>query len=119
MGNKSNENQKIMEYELICRRLKEFALLCKPHDVISFSIRFFQDEASPQSSIDHAFHCLPFVLFNNEAFRSFACTIFSSEISKLGGSRDCLDGDKVSSILTRMQSAEGFQLNHAISEVWL
>ena len=54
--------------------------LCRPQNVINFTIRYLQDEKSSSSiqriEENHAIHMLPFLITQPEEFYNVACTIF-------------------------------------------
>lgn len=56
--------------------LYEATLLCRPRNFLKFSIRYLQDCKASNPDEAHAFHCLPFLLYNPEEFQNAACTIF-------------------------------------------
>lgn len=82
--------------------LQECVLLCRPSNVVTFCARFFRDESRPNPAVCHAMHFIPFLLFEEVAFRTHMCTIFSYEISQQNPVRDGLDAATVLRILNEM-----------------
>ena len=66
-------------------KLVEQLLICRPHDAISFTVRYFYDERNGQvngsPSFSHAIHSLLFLIKKPVQFRSAISTIFCYENS--------------------------------------
>lgn len=64
----------------LVRSLEQAVLLCRPRDVLAFSVRYLSDEnGSTTPIVSHAIHALPFLLLQPDAFRSAACTVYCSD----------------------------------------
>jgi hypothetical protein len=96
--------------------LQECVVLCRPRNVIPFTIRYFHDEAQPYPTVNHAYHCLPYLLYEENTFRAYACTIYSHELSLLGSNRDTLDSTCVLRAVQSMVSEE-FVISDSIRQL--
>lgn len=99
------------------RSLQDAAAACKPINEIAFAIRFFQDEADPNPELAHAYHYLPYVLMDETLFRSYACTIFTSELTRTGKQRQSVGGDAITNIVSRMKNHDTFQTDSVVDEM--
>lgn len=74
-------NWKPSDFHAVLLRLQERALLCRPNDAISFSLKYLEDEKAYSSSpeyckIAHSLQYLPYLLKNSREFSSNLCITF-------------------------------------------
>lgn len=90
------------EFNSIIGNFQEALLLCRPRNILRFSSRYFKDEESENKEEAHAVHTLPFLLLNQNEFRSVACTIFCKQISTGAVSSEYLDVAVVQELIRKM-----------------
>ena len=93
------------EFNTILGSFQESLLLCRPRNVLKFATRYFKDEEVENKEEAHAVHSLPFLLFNQNEFRSVACTIFCRQISIGVQSTEYLDVAVVEELIKKMDLA--------------
>jgi len=71
----------------VTRRLLEQLLVCRPADSISFSVRFYSDERTPNPAVSHALHSLMFLLRKPKEFRAALSCVYCSVLLEGGGGR--------------------------------
>lgn len=84
-------NNKLNELSSLIENLQEYALLCRPSDVISFTVQFIEDSQrelaqtnGPFSTLKlplHSLHSLRFIIRQSGPFREAACGIYSALIA--------------------------------------
>jgi hypothetical protein len=98
------------------QNLQEYVILCRPRDVTTFAVRYFKDEQLPYPTVLHAYHCLPYLLFEESSFQAYTCIVFSHELSLLGPTHDTLDTSTVLRAIQNM-SSEDFFVSETIQQV--
>jgi hypothetical protein len=106
-----------MEFVATMDTFQDSLLTARPRDVFGFAVRYFLDEKAPNPEEAHAVHMLPFLAFNNQQFKSAACTIFCSFTNTDTNYKNYLDSATVCGVVQRMKlDALGLQIK-SIDEV--
>ena len=106
-----------MEFVNTMDNFQDSLLVARPRDVFGFAVRYFQDEKASSPEEAHAVHMLPFLIFDNQQFKSAACTIFCSFTNTDTNYKNYMASATVCSILHRIKlDALGLQIK-SIDEV--
>lgn len=70
------------DFMVTISNLIDCTLTCKPEDNLSFMLRYFADDKATkvkeERDLLHAYHVIPFVLYNHESYEWYSCIVYSS-----------------------------------------